>query len=232
MNSDLAKVLHPLRGRPLITYSVDLARYIGSEFIVIVVGHQADAVREAVQGEGIVFADQVPQLGTAHAVLQARGALEHFEGTTVILCGDVPLLQPEAVEHLLKEHHARRAALTVLTALLEDPGNYGRVVRDRQNLVARIVEARDADEKEKEIREINTGIYCVDNRFLFDAVKRIGNDNAQKEYYLTDMFEIARSEGRRVAAVITDEPQEAMGINTVEELRRAGEILEERAGKI
>lgn len=228
MKSDLAKVLHPLCGKPMIHYSVTLAQNIGAERIVVVVGHQADAIKTLMKGTGVQFADQEKQLGTAHAVLQARDALRDFTGTVVILCGDVPLLETATIAGLMERHRDRNAVLTVLTAVLDVPGSYGRVVKDGGDRVLRIVEARDAGADILNIREINTGIYCAESGFLFDALSRIDNDNAQGEYYFTDIFEIAARDGRGAFSFVIENPVEAMGINTVAELAQADEIMKNR----
>lgn len=228
MKSDQAKVLHPLCGKPMLHYSITLARDIGSERIVPVVGHQAEKIKRLFNEDDLIFALQKEQRGTAHAVLQAKAALYNFTGDVVILCGDVPLLLPSTVESLVEHHRSHNASLTVLTTFLTDPGSYGRVIRGEEDTVLKIVEARDATEEEKEIREINTGIYCAESRFLFEAVDQIGNENAQGEYYLTDIFEIAGRENRTALPFVLDDPVEAMGINTISELKRANEIMKKR----
>ncbi|HOO91412.1 MAG TPA: bifunctional UDP-N-acetylglucosamine diphosphorylase/glucosamine-1-phosphate N-acetyltransferase GlmU, partial [Syntrophales bacterium] len=141
------------------------------------------------------------------------------------------LLLPSTIEHLLAEHQSCNNAITVMTALLNDPGSYGRVVKNAEGDVVKIVEARDADPEEKKIREINTGIYCVDSIFLFEAVLKIDNNNAQKEYYFTDIFEIAHREHRKTGSYIIDEPSEAMGINTPDDLRTAQKIMVNRSSR-
>jgi UDP-N-acetylglucosamine diphosphorylase/glucosamine-1-phosphate N-acetyltransferase len=228
MKSNLAKVLHPLCGKPMLHYSITLARAIGSERIVPVVGHQAEEIQRLFSDTDLTFAFQKEQLGTAHALLQATAALHNFEGDVLILCGDVPLLLPSTVETLVDHHRSHNASITVVTTFLADPGSYGRVIRGEGNSVVKIVEARDATEKEQEINEINTGIYCAERSFLFDALDKIGNENAQGEYYLTDIFEIAGRENRRTLAFVLNDPVEAMGINTVEELKQAKEIMKKR----
>jgi len=229
MKSDLAKVLHVIAGKPMLAYSVALAKEVGARRVVAVIGHQAERVRELCSEPGLIFVEQRPQLGTGHAVLQARQAFAGFTGRILILCGDVPLLQSATVASLIDRHRSAGAAVTVMTVILEDPGSYGRVVKNPAGEVERIVEARDATETEKEIREINTGIYCAESDFLFEAVARIGNDNAQREYYLTDIMEIARREGKRAAAYVAAEATEVMGINTPEELAYAARIMAMRA---
>jgi bifunctional N-acetylglucosamine-1-phosphate-uridyltransferase/glucosamine-1-phosphate-acetyltransferase GlmU-like protein len=181
----------------MIWYVTALAQSLRAAKTVVVVGHQAQKVMEALEGRDLIYAFQEYQLGSAHAVQQARQDLRSFDGDVLILCGDVPLLRPATLEALLERHRSRGAAITVMTALPDDPGSYGRVVKSEAGDVLRIVEARDAGPEERKIREINTGIYCADRAFLFDAVGRIGNTNAQGEYYFTDIFEIAVRDRRK-----------------------------------
>ncbi len=230
MKSDLAKVLHTVGGKPMLAYSVILAKKLGAERIVAVIGHQAEQVRELCAEPGLIFVEQRPQLGTGHAVLQARQAFADFTGRILILCGDVPLLRPATAVALINHHEATGAAVTVMTVILDDPGSYGRVVKNDAGEVLKIVEARDATAAEKAIGEINTGIYCVESDFLFDAVAAIGNDNAQREYYLTDIMAIARQRGKRAAAYVAAEATEVMGINTPEELAYARRIMGDESG--
>jgi len=228
MQSDLAKVLHLLCGRPLLSYCMDAARAVGSERIAVIVGHQADVVRERFAAEEVIFVEQKEQLGTGHAVLQARDAFRDYEGNILILCGDVPLLRAATLQALITFHEGHGAAVTVMTVILDHPGSYGRVVKTADGEVLKIVEAKDATAEEQAIGEINTGIYCVDGRFLFDAVARITNHNAQKEYYLTDIMEMARKDGLVSRAFVAADPLEVMGINTPEDLDLAGRITSER----
>lgn len=233
MGSDLAKVLHRIHGRTLLEYVVDVAEAAGSEEIVVIVGHQADLVRETFAGRDLVFVDQREQLGTGHAVLQAKPAFTGYDGDVLILCGDVPLLPRDTVRRLLDEHARSGSAVSVLTALVENPKGYGRIVKDNVGTLLRIVEERDATEGERRIREINSGIYLSGAPFLFDAVSRITNRNDQKEYYLTDIVEIARRGGFPVHACLAEDARSVMGINTLEELKKAEEIrdvLKGRAG--
>ena len=228
MKSDLAKVLHPVCGEPMLWYVVELAQNLGSEKTVVVTGHQAAIIKDAMKGQDLIYVYQAKQLGTAHAVLQADYALRGFDGDVLILCGDVPLLLPSTIKGLLENHRANSAAITVMTAILDDPGSYGRVVKNEDGDVLKIVEARDAGAEEKMIKEINTGIYCAENAFLFEAVRKIDNKNAQGEYYFTDIFEIARRENRKTGSFIVDDPPEAMGINTPDDLKAAERIMRGR----
>ncbi len=214
MKSGLIKVLHPVAGLPMIVWSVTAAREAGSDPIVLVIGHQASAVQGLFRGSSdIRSAMQEEQLGTGHAVGCALDALAGFRGTILILCGDTPLLRAETLKHMLAYHRDNGAAITVLTALMHDPFGYGRVVRDDSGRVTRIVEQKDATPEEQEIREINSGIYCMDSAFLFANIKGISNDNAQGEYYLTDLLAIAVRKGLPCMALPTADADEIMGVN-------------------
>jgi UDP-N-acetylglucosamine diphosphorylase/glucosamine-1-phosphate N-acetyltransferase len=224
MKSDLAKVLHPICGKPMLMYPVAVAREAGSEKIVVIIGHQASLVRDAFEDEGLIFVEQREQLGTGHAVLQARESFRDDDGTILILCGDVPLLRPSTARALFEYHVSKKAVVTVLTVLRENPSGYGRVVKGERGEVLRIVEERDATEEEKKIREINSGIYCVESKFLFEAVAEIGCENTQGEYYLTDIVEIACRKGFPVRSFTVAEADEVMGINTPDDLKKAEDI--------
>jgi UDP-N-acetylglucosamine diphosphorylase/glucosamine-1-phosphate N-acetyltransferase len=225
MKSDLAKVLHVLEGKPLLHYSLAAARKAGAEKIVVIIGHQAQKVREKFADAGVVLVEQMPQMGTGHAVMQAKDLLAGYCGLTVILCGDVPLLKPETIQGLIEKHIAAKVQLTVLTTYPADIKGYGRVVKDSAGNIRKIVEERDATETEKKIGEINTGIYCADTAFLFAALEKIKNNNDQKEYYLTDIVEIACREGLNVQAHVAADYIEVMGINTAEQLAQAARYL-------
>jgi bifunctional UDP-N-acetylglucosamine pyrophosphorylase/glucosamine-1-phosphate N-acetyltransferase len=227
MKSALPKVLHPVAGVPMTLFPARLARQLGCAPTVLVVGHGAAAVEAALTGEGLGFALQAEQLGTGHALLCAREALGGFAGTLLLLCGDVPLLRQQTLERLLAYHAAQQAAVTVLTAELSDPHGYGRIVRDGEE-VLRIVEEKDASLKEKAIREINTGIYAFEAPFVFEALQRVGRDNAQGEYYLTDVVAIARELGKRVCALAAAEPLETLGINDRVQLAQASALMRQR----
>lgn len=232
MKSGLIKVLHPVAGLPMISWPVTAAREAGSDPIVLVIGHQANAVQNAFRGSAdIRCAMQEEQLGTGHAVACALDALSGFHGTVLILCGDTPLLRPETLEKLLAFHLDNNAAVTVLTAILDDPYGYGRVVRDASGRVTRIVEQKDADPEEQEIREINSGIYCMDSGFLFSDIRGIGNDNAQGEYYLTDLLALAVRKELTCLALQAADADEIMGVNDRAQLAEAGRILRRRINR-
>ena len=225
MKSDLAKVMHVLNGKPLLYYSLAAAKEAGAEKIVVIIGHQADKIRDDFSNSGCIFVEQKPQLGTGHAVLQAKDILADYNGLTVILCGDVPLLKPATIKSLVNNHLTAKVVVSVLTTIPPPPHAYGRIVKDDKGNVLKIVEHKDATEDEKKIGEINTGIYCVDTRFLFHALEKVTNDNQQREYYLTDIVEIACREGQKVKSFIVFDYIEVMGINTLEELSRAEKYL-------
>lgn len=227
MKSTLPKVLHAVAGLPMALYPARLAKALGCEPTVLVVGHEAGAVKAALAGEDLFFALQQEQLGTGHALLCAREQLADFTGTLLLLCGDVPLLRAETLERLLAFHQAQAATVTVLTAEMADPYGYGRIVRDGEE-VLRIVEEKDASLKEKGIREINTGIYAFEAPFVFEALGQVGRDNAQGEYYLTDVLALARAAGRKVCALTAGDAEETMGINDRVQLAQAGLLMRRR----
>ncbi len=228
MKSSLAKVLHPLCGEPLLSYSVSAARRVGADPIVVVLGYQSELVRKMVIDEHLVFVIQEPQLGTGHAVMQARESLSGFNGSILILCGDVPLLSEITLTSLIEKHWLGKSALTVLTTFLDKPEGYGRIIRGSGDSILKIVEERDASKQQKSIKEINTGIYCAQSDFLFAALDQIKNDNVQKEYYLTDIIAIATQAGAGSFAFSVGDFREVMGINTQEDLKQAETIMQKR----
>jgi len=228
MKSATVKVLHLLAGSPVLSYSLDLAREFKPQKLVVVVGFQGNAVREKFEAPDLIFVEQKEQLGTGHAVQTAVRALPEFQGTILILCGDVPLLTRDTVQRLLREHREKKAAVTVLTTILESPGSYGRVFRREDGQLLRIIEAKDLKAGEEVIREINTGIYCVESAFLFSALLSLTDRNAQREYYLTDIVALANSRGERAAGYVAENLSEVMGINTRADLANAARYLRQR----
>jgi len=226
MKSDLVKVLHPLLGVPMLSYPVALSlNDIKAEKTILVVGHQADKIKEKFKGPRIHFVIQEEQLGTGHAVLQALPFLQSFNGTVLILCGDVPLVKMETLRSFIDTFWRNESVLSVLTAVVENPFGYGRIVRNQAGWLERIVEEKDATEEEKLIPEINTGIYCLKASYLREGLREIGQENAQGEYYLTDLVEIGRKRGVRCSAHMVNDPAEVMGINTRIDLATAEEVL-------
>lgn len=217
MKSIHNKVMHPVANKPMIGHIISALKKCDIENIMVIVGHGAESVKEYLQDE-VQYALQSEQLGTGHALMQAR-AFEHFDGDTIILCGDGPLIQPETIQKAFEANQDH--ALTVLTAQLKDGENYGRIVRNKEGYVEKIVEAKDCNEEEKKIKEINTGIFCFKNKLLFEGLNEITNKNAQQEYYLTDLVEIFRKKQYSVNAMVVEDPQETMGVNDRVDLAKA-----------
>ena len=232
MKSGLVKVLHHVAGRPMIAWPVEAARDAGADPLVLVVGHQANAVlRHFRNTTDVRCAMQEEQLGTGHAVASARDALSGFNGTVLILCGDTPLLRTETLSLLIRFHRTHGSALTVLTAVVADPYGYGRVLRDESGRVLRIIEQKDAKPEEAGICEINSGIYCMEADFLFSNVSRIGSNNAQNEFYLTDLVAMAAQQGLTCLALSTDDSSEIMGVNDRVQMAEAARILRRRINR-
>ena len=228
MQSDLPKVLHRARGRPLVEHVLDAVRAAGVERVVVVIGHQAERVRAALARYPLEWAVQVPQLGTGHAVQQAAPLFAAYGGDVLVLCGDTPLLRAQTLRELIDTHRQSRAAATVLSADVEDPEGYGRILRGADDEVLRIVEERDASPAEKAVREINSGLYAFAWPDLFAALAQVGADNAQGEYYLTDTLEILRRGGKRVSAYRCPDAREVLGVNDPQQLVEVETILAQR----
>ena len=225
MKSAVPKVLHRVAGRSLIQRALDLAETLDPASTVIVVGHGAAAVEQALGARpSLRFALQEPQLGTGHAVLQAEPALAGASGTLVLLSGDVPLLRESTLRALVRQHQETGAAATVVTAEIDDPTGYGRIVRTGGRISA-IVEHKDATPDQRAIREINSGIYAFDLARLFPALREIGSANAQGEYYLPDLVTIYRARGDGVGTVSVDDAREILGVNSRKELADVAELL-------
>jgi bifunctional UDP-N-acetylglucosamine pyrophosphorylase/glucosamine-1-phosphate N-acetyltransferase len=232
MKSKRAKVLHELGGRPLIAHVVRTAQTLTPEKIIVVVGHQAEEVEKAALaevGELAAFALQAQQRGTGDAVESARSLLENSDSLLLLLSGDVPLIRAETLRKLIERHRETGAACTILGVRLENPTGYGRIIRDHQGQFQRIVEQKDANEEERQVKEINSGIYCFETKDLFEALKRVEPKNQQGEYYLTDVAEILLNAGRKVEVVIHNDARELSGINTRAELAEFENLLRRNA---
>jgi bifunctional UDP-N-acetylglucosamine pyrophosphorylase/glucosamine-1-phosphate N-acetyltransferase len=228
MRSDRAKVLHRVGGAPMIDYVLETAAAMHPASTTVVIGHQADALRTALSSRsGLGFAEQVPQLGTAHALLAAEPLLDRAQGTLVLLSGDVPLLSAGTLERLVDRHHRTHAAATVLTAVVASPAGYGRIVRAGERF-DRIVEDRDATASERDIREVNAGVYAFALDGLFDAVRGITAENTQREFYLPDLIAIYRRLGRNVETAAVADPDEVLGVNSRADLAVLGGKVRER----
>jgi len=228
MKSRRAKVLHELGGLPLITHVVRAANKLDPETILVVVGHQAEEVEKVVLdavGEKASFVVQAKQRGTGDAVESARGLLENSDSLLLLLYGDMPFVRTETLQKMIEHHRETRAACSILSVEMQNPTGYGRIVRGEDGSFARIVEQRDATAEQKQIREINSGIYCFDARELFQALRLVEPANDQGEYYLTDVAEIILSRGNGVSVYLHDDPREVSGINTRAELAEFENLL-------
>ncbi|MCH4828030.1 MAG: bifunctional UDP-N-acetylglucosamine diphosphorylase/glucosamine-1-phosphate N-acetyltransferase GlmU [Planococcus sp. (in: firmicutes)] len=227
MKSKLYKVLHPVCGMPMVEHVTSNVEQLGVEKIVTVVGHGAEKVQQQL-GEKSEYALQAEQLGTAHAVQQTASLIEGLAGTTLVVCGDTPLIRPETMQALLDQHSETGAKATILTAIADNPTGYGRILRNSNGIVEKIVEQKDASPEEQQVKEINTGTYCFDNEALFEALKLVSNDNVQGEYYLPDVIEILQKQGEIVAAYATDSFDETLGVNDRVALSQAESTMRKR----
>ncbi len=219
MKSDLPKVLHPIGGKPMIEMLLDRLQPLGFTKTVVVIGHQGEEVRDALAGYAVEFAWQREQLGTGHAVMMAREALEEFSGPILVAAGDVPFLSIDSMARLFAAHAEAEAAATCLSAHFDDPTGYGRIIRDDTgSLLRAIVEHKDASPDILEISEINSGTFLFDAGKLFATLAQLTTDNAQGEYYLTDVVKILHESGDKVAVVAAENPDEVRGVNSPEQL--------------
>ncbi|SES43525.1 bifunctional UDP-N-acetylglucosamine diphosphorylase/glucosamine-1-phosphate N-acetyltransferase GlmU [Psychrobacillus sp. OK032] len=227
MKSSLYKVLHPVCGKPMVEHVIDNMEKLGVEKIVTVVGHGAEVVQSEL-GSRSEYVLQAEQLGTAHAVLQAETTLASLSGTTIVICGDTPLITAETMRDLLNHHKQTGAKATILTAIANDPTGYGRIIRAEGGNVKSIVEQKDASAEEQLVDEINSGTYCFDNEALFKSLKLVKNENAQGEYYLPDVIEILQKEGEVISAFAANDFDEILGVNDRIALSQAEQIMRTR----
>lgn len=226
MKSELPKVAHRVLGVPMVRLVVNAARDAGCERVIVVTGHRAEVVEALIPDVETVRQDR--QLGTGHAVMCAAPTLAGVTGSLVVLSGDTPLITPTTIAGLIALRESSGAAMTLLTAHMPDPSGYGRVLRDRDGTVAGIVEEKDCTPEQRGITEVNTGSYCFDAAVLLAHLSRLTTDNAQREYYLTDMVSVFASEGLTVSAMMTDDPLETIGVNTRVQLAQATKVLKQR----
>ena len=230
MKSALPKVLHPVAGRPMLFYGLNVLKELKVKKTVVIIGHGAMSVKEAFASEKAVFVEQKEQLGTGHAAACGLKALKGFSGDVLILSGDVPLITKDTLNALKQvKDRVIGSPLALITTILDNPSGYGRVIRDRDGKVVRIVEDKDAKAGERAIHEVNTGIYLFTSDFLFRNIKKISSSNAQREYYLPDLIGLASSAGQRVAALTHIEPDEVMGVITIEDIGRIYAMISQRA---
>ncbi|MCE1165637.1 MAG: NTP transferase domain-containing protein [Bacteroidetes bacterium] len=230
-NPNKSKVMFELCGKPMIEYVINLSLRIDSELIIPIVGHQKQSVIDFLSSrfndniDRIKFAHQDEQLGTGHAIMQTKEILNGFDGDVLILSGDVPLLRYETVMKFIKYHTDNEFRASLLSAIFDDPFGYGRVIRDANGTFIDIVEEKDATDEQKKIKEINSGIYIVDNKILFEALTTLKTDNAQGEYYLTDIFKYFRNKKIKIGAVPVDNNVEITGVNTIDQLTELEKLI-------
>ncbi|RLK63627.1 bifunctional UDP-N-acetylglucosamine diphosphorylase/glucosamine-1-phosphate N-acetyltransferase GlmU [Atopobacter sp. AH10] len=227
MKSKLYKVLHPVCGKAMVLHVMDSLEEAGVSHLVTVVGHGSDAVKDLL-ADRTDYCFQEEQLGTAHAVKMAKDLLADKEGKTIVICGDTPLIRPETLKALLAHHDETLAKATILTSLEENPTGYGRIIRDEEGSVQKIVEEKDATDEERLVKEVNSGTYVFDNRSLFKALEEVKNDNAQGEYYLPDVVAILKSWGEVVSAYPMEDVREGLGVNDRLALSKATRFMQER----
>jgi len=230
MKSKLYKVLHPVCGKPMVGHVLDTVKKVQCERSIVVVGHGAEAVQSYL-GTSAEYVLQEKQLGTGHAVKQVKQLLGQENGTTIVICGDTPLVTEESLEAMLQLHEKNGAAATILTAEVDRPQGYGRVIRGENGSVKRIVEQKDCSPEENAVKEINTGTYCFDNAKLFSALEKVTNNNAQQEYYLTDVIGILVQEGDVVEGYRTDDYTESIGVNDRIALSEAETLMRARIAR-
>ena len=223
MKSALPKVIHDLAGRPLIKHVIDTAKAIEPDKIIVVHGHGGETVKETIIDDGLHWVEQAQQLGTGHAVEQALPALEGVD-KVLVLYGDVPLIKHSTLNHLL----GLESELSILTVKLADPTGYGRIVRDANGQVLKIVEHKDATEEIRKINEINTGTFCFDNKLLFETLENINNNNSQGEYYLTDCVKLLFDRELPVAVTVVEDADEGLGVNSQDQLAEMAEKFKDR----
>ncbi|MDY6855950.1 MAG: bifunctional UDP-N-acetylglucosamine diphosphorylase/glucosamine-1-phosphate N-acetyltransferase GlmU [Thermodesulfobacteriota bacterium] len=220
MNSKRIKLLHPLMGIPMLSYPIELAKKLSSKKIILVVGYQRELIEERFKEKGLFFIVQKKQLGTGHAVMCTKDALKDFKGDILILCGDVPLVKENTIKELIEIHQSTRAKVTVLTMNIEDPMGYGRIIRNENSEILRIVEEKDASDEQKRIKEVNSGIYCIKADYLFDALEKVGRNNMNSEYYLTDIVVEENALG-----LLSKSSFDVLGINNRLEMAKANELI-------
>ncbi|MFQ5787440.1 MAG: bifunctional UDP-N-acetylglucosamine diphosphorylase/glucosamine-1-phosphate N-acetyltransferase GlmU [Thermodesulfobacteriota bacterium] len=228
MRSSLPKILHSILGQPIISYILESIKVISPQNTILVLGHGSNEVKKSLNYEQIDCVIQKKQLGTGHAVYTTRRKLRNFNGTIVIINGDSPLISPGTLKKFINSHEKTNSMLSILTADVRNPHGYGRVIRNSMGQVVRIIEEKDANANQTNINEINSGVYCVESRFLWKALGQIDRSNDQKELYLTDIVEIASKGGKKVNVIVSKDSEEILGINNRVELSRVEEIIRKR----
>ena len=230
MKSDLPKVVHTIEGKCLVDYVIDAAIEAGADDICLVLGYKYEVVRESMLHKDVRYVLQEQQLGTGHAVKCAKDFLGD-EGQTLILFGDTPLITAATLKRLKEHHEKKKNTVTVLSAMIEDPTGYGRIIRDVDGNFVRSVEHKDANEAELQSKEINSGMYIFETKELREALEKIQPNSAQGEYYLPDTLTIIKDKGLRVDAFALDDPEDITGVNDQEQLKSAGIVIRRRKAR-
>ena len=231
MKSELPKVVHPILGRPMVSYVIDAVKAAGCEKTVLVTGYKSDVVKAAlkdIDDGSISYTEQTEQLGTGHAVQCYVKKADKRPKNLLVVCGDTPLISTETLNKMVEIHEKEKPAITMMTLVMNEPGNYGRIIRSKDGNVVAIREAKDSSEEELKIKEINLGVYLFDSDFLFNNIFNLKPNNKQKEYYLTDMIEIAAQQGKKVIAVIEKDESSTLGINSRQHLAQVSSILQKQ----
>ena len=226
MDSDLPKILHKVGGKAMIVHVIHTAKNLGTEKIILVLGYKYEIVKKALENESVECVLQLKQLGTAHAVMQSQDLLSDFEGNMLILYGDVPLIKIETLSRLMEVHEKEGAWSTILTTDLPDPTGYGRIIRNPDQSLMKIVEEKDATDEERKVPEINSGIYVFDAQILFRILPLVGNNNIQNEYYLPDVLNLIIQEKGKVAIDKINNYIEIQGVNNTEQLTEVKKLYE------
>ena len=229
MKSEMPKVIHKVNGVPMVSKIINVLAGLNPEENILILGHKKDEVLKVV-GENCDYVLQTEQLGTGHAVIQAKEKLQNYDGDVMILCGDTPLLKEETLKELYQFHKNNQADTTILTSIYENPFGYGRIVKEN-GLVKAIVEEKEANDEIKKIKEVNAGVYCFNSKELFKALEKINNNNEKGEYYLTDVIGIQVSENKKVQSFTLKDNMEILGVNSKVELAQAGKVLRDRKNK-
>ena len=233
MKSNKAKVLHEVAERPMIFYVVEAAQKLAGDDVIVVVGHQAQKVREIIsETANVYFADQAQQLGTGHAVMCALPQIPDHCNEVVVLYGDVPLILPETISALVEDHYACSRDISLLAVELKDPFGYGRVLLDDNDQVSGVIEEKDATAEQRKIRLINSGIYCINKRYLRTALPKIQSNNVQKELYLTDIVAIGYNEKKKTGVMISNDYHQILGVNSCQDLENVEKIMQKRIRNI
>lgn len=229
MKSDLPKVLHTIKGKPMIQLVVETLQSLHFDKIIVVIGFKGEMVQDALKNHNVNFVWQHEQNGTGHAVMMAKEELAGFSGNTLIALGDVPFLSGGTIKRLIDVLENSDSKASCLSAIVAEPKGYGRIIRDgNTEYLKEIVEAKDATEEQLKVDEINTGTFCFDNKTLFDSLEKIGNDNSQGEYYLTDCVKVLYDNEMPVSVVVAEDPDEGEGINSIEQLEVLTEKFKDR----